>query len=180
MESFGPWLDRLVAGKAGQLVQKYFPALLVADYARQFAGLQEELDLDYQVAASSLWGLDLNLLQDEIAIFIQARLDRSREKFTGKEFDRLGKLLYLQTSDELWRDHMSQAQSLILSTQLLGHNGRGDIAAYTLTSFESYDDFRNRIIDSFLPRLAAFPSELAGDTKPPQVELFEDVIRILG
>ena len=180
MESFQPFLRRLVAEKAGRLAQKYFPELLVEDYARQFAGLREELELDYNVTASSLQGLDLNLLEDEIDILIGARLEQSKERFTGEEFGKLGKLLYLQTGDEQWRDHMSHVQSLILGTQLLGHNGRGDLAAYTLTSFESYDHFQDRIVDSFLPKLAAFPSDLAGESQPPQLELFEDVIRILG
>lgn len=183
MESFQPLLCRLVAGKAAQLAQKYFPELLVEDYACQFDGLREELELDYQVAASSLRGLDLNLLKDEIAVLIEAGLEQSRERFTDAEFERLGKLLYLQTSDELWRDHMSHAQSLILGTQLLGQNGRGDLAAYAIASFESYEHFQDRIMDSFLPRLMAFPSDLAGDSQPPKLELFlelfEEVARIL-
>ena len=180
MVSFQPFLRRLVAQKAGQLAQKHFPASLVDDYDRQFAGLSEELELDYKVAASGLQGLDLSLLEDEIAILIDARLEKSRERFTGEEFEKLGELLYLQTGDELWRDHMSHVQSLILSTQLLGHNGRGDLAAYTLASFEAYDQLQARIIDIFLPKLAAFPNGPAKETQPPQLELFEDVIKILG
>ena len=192
MVDFQPFLDRLVAGKAAQLAQKYFPGLLVEDYPRQFAGLSEELELDYKVSASSLQGLDLNLLADEIALLIAERLADSSERFTGEEFGKLGKLLYLQTGDELWRDHMVHVQSLILGSQLMGHNGRGDLAAYTLTSFEYYGQFQDRIMDSFLPRLAAFPSDSTGDSaggsaddseknpQPPQLELFEDVVRILG
>ena len=180
MESFQPFLCRLVAAKAGQLAQKHFPRLLVEDYDRQFTGLLEELDLDYNVSASSLRGLDLNLLGDEIAILIEARLNQTRERFTNEEFGKLATLLYLQSSDELWRDHMSYAQSLILCTQLCGNNGRGDLAAYTLASFESYEHFQNRIVDSFLPKLAAFPSQSTGGPQPPQLEIFEEVIRILA
>ena len=180
MESFQPFLSRLVAAKAGQLAQKYFPNSLVEDYERQFTGLSEELDLDYKVSASSLRGLDLNLLEDEMAILIEARLDQARERFTAEEFEKLATLLYLQTSDELWRDHMSYAQSLILCTQLCGSNGRGDLAAYTLTSFESYEHFQNQIVDSFLPKLAGFPSGLTGGPQPPQLEIFEEVIQILA
>jgi preprotein translocase subunit SecA len=180
MEIFQPFLHQLAAGKATQLAQRYFPKLLVDDYPLQFAGLREELELDYGVDASGLQGLDLNLLEDEIAVLIKDKLDRSRERFTGEKFEKLSKLLYLQTGDELWRDHMSHIQSLVLGTQLLGHNGSGDLAAYTLTSFESYDDFQARIKDSFLPRLAAFPSGSDGEPQPPRLELFDDVIKILG
>ena len=180
MDDFQPFLFRLVAGKSRQLAQEYFPQLLVDDYARQFARLCEELEFDYQVGAWGLRGLDLNLLGDEIAIMIQARLDQSRERFTVGEFERLGKLLYLQTSDELWKDLMSHAQSLILGTQLLGHNGKGDLAAYAIASFESYEHFQERIMDSFLPRLLAFPSELAVGPQQPKLELFEDVTEILA
>ena len=74
---------------------------------------------------------------------------------------------------------MSHVQSLILATQLCGHNGRGDLATYTLTSFESYEHLRDRIVDSFLPKLTAFPRELAGEFEPTTVELSEEVLQIL-
>ena len=183
MESFQPFRSSLVAAKAGHLVQKYFPGLLVDDYDRQFTGLSEELVLDYKVDPSELWGLDLNLIAEELALLIEGRLDQSRARFTDEEYSKLGKLLYLQTSDELWRDHMSHVQSLILATQLCGHNGRGDLAAYTLTSFESYEQLQERIVDSFLPKLTAFPGESAIETEHGTVELpvelSEEVLQIL-
>ena len=111
---------------------------------------------------------------------IEDRLDRAREGFTAEEFERLGKLLYLQTSDQLWGYHMSHAQSLILGAQLVGHNGNGDLAAYAIASFESYEDFQNRIMDAFLPKLAAFPSELAGESQTQGIKLFEEATRILA
>jgi len=114
---------------------------------------------------------------------IEGRLDQSRARFSDEEYSKLGKLLYLQTSDELWRDHMSHVQSLILATQLCGHNGRGDLAAYTLTSFESYEQLQDRIVDSFLPKLTAFPGESAIETEHGTVELpvelSEEVLQIL-
>ena len=179
MESFLPFRTRLVAAQAGHLVQKYFPGLLVDDYARQITGLSEELVLDYKVDPSELWGLDLNLLVEDLGLLIGARLDQIRARFTDEEYGKLGKLLYLQTSDELWRDHMANVQSLILATQLCGHNGRGDLAAYTLTSFESYEHFQDRIVDSFLPKLTTFPAESAGESGPRTVELSEEVLQIL-
>ena len=124
--------------------------------------------------------MDLNLLAEDLALLIEARLDQSRVRFTDEEYGKLGKLLYLQTSDELWRDHMSHVQSLILGTQLCGHNGRADLAAYTLTSFESYEHFQDRIVDSFLPKLTAFPGELAGESAPRTVEISEEVLQILA
>ena len=180
MESFQPLRSSLVAAKAAHLIHKYFPGSLVDDYARQFARLSEELVLDYKVDPSELWGLDLNLLAEDLALLIEARLDKSWARFTDEEYRKLGKLLYLQTSDELWRDHMSHVQSLILGTQLCGHNGRADLAAYTLTSFESYEHFQDRIVDSFLPRLVAFPNDLAGKSEPRTVELSEEVLQILA
>jgi preprotein translocase subunit SecA len=183
MESFEPFRSCLVVTKAEQLVQKYFSGLLVDDYARQFNGLSEELTLDYKVDISDLWGLDLNLLDEELALLISARLDRSGARFSDEEYGKLGKLLYLQTSDELWRDHMSHVQSLVLATQLCGHNGRGDLAAYTLSCFESYEHIQDRIVDSFLPKLSAFPGELSAKqesrTAELRVELSEDVNQIL-
>ena len=183
MESFQPFQSCLVTAKSKQLVQKYFPGLLVDYYARQFNGLSEELALDYKVDISELWGLDLNLLGEELALLIAARLDRSGARFSDEEYGKLGKLLYLQASDELWKDHMSHVQSLILATQLCGHNGRGDLAAYTLTCFESYEQIQDRIVDSFLPKLTAFPGEVAVEqesrTTELCVEISEDVRQIL-
>ena len=78
---------------------------------------------------------------------------------------------------------MSHVQSLMLATQLCGHNGRGDLAAYTLTCFESYEHIQDRIVESFLPKLTAFPGGLAGNqgsrTAELCVEISEDVSQIL-
>jgi preprotein translocase subunit SecA len=180
MEDFEPFLDDLMAAKAAQLSQMYFPGLLVDDYARQFADLSEEIYLDYNISASSLRGVDLNLIEDGITELLNERLDKTRERFTSREFNELSTLLYLQTSDELWKEHISYVQSLILSTQLCGAHGRGDMAAFTLTSFESYELFQTRIVDSFLPRLAGFPSPPTDGPRPPKVELFHDVMQILA
>ena len=180
MEDFGPFLDQLMAAKAAQLSEMYFPGFLVDDYSRQFADLSEEIYLDYNISASSLHGVDLNLIEDGITELLNERLDKTRERFTSREFNELSTLLYLQTSDELWKEHISYVQSLILSTQLCGAHGRGDMAAFTLTSFESYELFQTRIVDSFLPRLAGFPSPPTNGTGPPRVELFHDVMQILA
>ena len=179
MESFQPFLCRLVAAKAGQLAQRYFPGLLVDDYTRQFDGLLEELAIDYKVDASGMRGLDLNRMKYEIADLIEARLDQSRARFTGQEFEKLGKLLYLQTGDEVWRDHMAHTQSLILGAQLCGHNGRAGLAAYTLASFESYENFQDRTADLFLPRLTAFPGGSTGEPASRTVELSKEVLQLL-
>lgn len=75
---------------------------------------------------------------------------------------------------------MSHVQSLILGTQLCGHNGRGDLAAYTLTSFDSYERFQDRIVDSFLPRLTAFSGVSAGEREPKTIELAGEILQILA
>ena len=180
MENFEPFLDGLVAAKAAQLAQTYFPGLLVDDYAQQFADLGEEIYLDYNISASILHGVDLNLIEDGIAVLLNERLDKTRDRFTNSEFNELSTLLYLQTSDELWKEHISYVQNLILSTQLCGSHGRGDIAAFTLTSFESYQLFQTRIVDSFLPRLAGLPSPPGSGPQAPRVELSHDVMQILA
>ena len=154
--------------------------MLVDDYARQFADLSEEIYLDYNISASSLRGVDLNLIEDGITELLNERLDKTRERFTSREFNELSTLLYLQTSDELWKEHISYVQSLILSTQLCGAHGRGDMAAFTLTSFESYELFQTRIVDLFLPRLAGFHSPPTNGPRPPTVELSHDVMQILA
>ena len=179
MEDFQAFLDSLVATKAERLTQKYFPEMMVDDYARQFAGLSEELDLDYSASASNLRGSDVNRLEEEIVELLNERMDRTRENYPGDEFKKLGILLYLQTADEIWKDHIAYIQNLILSTQLCGDHGRGGMAAFTLTSFESYELFQTRIADSYLPKLAGFPGGPSGGPRPPQVELSQDVLRIL-
>ena len=180
MENFELFLDDLVAAKAATLSQTYFPGLLVDDYARQFADLSEEIYLDYNVSASSLHGVDLNLIEGRIAGLLNERLDKTRERFTRSEFNKLSTLMYLQTSDELWKEHISYVQNLILNTQLCGAQGRGDMAAFTLTSFESYQLFQTRIVDSFLPRLAGLPSPPASGQQAPRLELSHDVMQILA
>jgi len=180
VEDCQAFIDALVAKKAAQLSQKYFPGNQVDDYSNQFSDLSEELYLDYNVSAGTLHGIDLNLIENGIAELLNNRLDQTRERFTSSEFSKLSTLLYLQTSDELWKEQISHVQSLILSTQLCGVNGRGDMAAFTLTSFESYELFKTRVVDSFLPKVVGFPSPPIGDLQPASVELFHDVTQILA
>ena len=179
MENFQPFLDELVTTKAAQLSQKYFPELLIDDYARQFADLSEELYLDYNVSASRLYGVDLKLMAEGIGELLGERLDQTKERFTHHEFNKLSTLLYLQKSDELWKDHISYVQNLILSTQLSGAQGRGDMASFTLTSFESYEQFQTRIVDIFLPTLAEFPSPSTKGPQSREIKLSQDVMQIL-
>ena len=180
VEDCEAFIAALVAKKAAQLSQKYFPENQVDDYSNQFSDLSEELYLDYNVSAGALHGIDLNLIENGIAELLNNRIDQTRERFTSSDFSKLSTLLYLQTSDELWKEHISYVQSLILSTQLCGANGRGDMAAFTLTSFESYELFQTRVVDSFLPRLVGFPSPPTGGLQPATVELFQDVTQILA
>jgi preprotein translocase subunit SecA len=180
VEDWQAFLDGLLAKKAAQLSQKYFAENQVDDYSNQFSDLSEELYLDYNISAASLRGVDINLIEDGIAELLNERLDQTRGSFTCSEFSKLSTLLYLQTSDELWKEHISYVQSLILSTQLCGTHGRGDMAEFTLTSFESYELFQTRIVDSFLPRLAGFSNPPTGGPQPASVELFQDVTQILA
>ena len=174
---------RFAKEKANHAVEKYFSRLSFDDYGPQFSCLAKELEEDYGVDCSELWGLGLDLLSDELGRLLVDRLNLAACQLGGKRFEDLARLLLLQTGDELWHDHLRELHELMLNTQLNDYGHKAAVADYVIHSSQAWQAFQLRVSDLFLSRLLTFPLSDAGDsqTEPAAgVTLVEDAAMVLA
>ena len=156
-------------GRARRLVDQHLPPSGGYEYHGRFDMLADEVWTDYQVDCSALMGVGLDQLAAELGDLLVARLERARAAAGDRKWDRLQKLVYLQTSDDLWSVHLAHAQDL-MATAAVSHQGlKRAQAELAFDSFDAYTLFRQEVIDVFLPRLLTF--SLEGDK--PEVPALE-------
>ena len=86
-------------------------------------------------------------------------LDEVCERLGEERLDPLERELYLQTSDEHWRDHIGNMQELMLSVSFTGHGIKHATAEYTFQSYEAYQRLKRNAADDFVHKLFRFPIE---------------------
>ena len=165
---------------AARLVERHFPNLRFDDYEAQFDGLVEELWLDFEIDCDALFGTSLPSLARRIGEMLLSKLQQGREAFGDAEFSDLEKLLFLQSSDELWKDHISEVSGLLQSISLGIDGHKAAMAEYAIRSFEVYGGFTHRVADAFLAELLTFSADSAARDKAAPVAMIEDAARILA
>ena len=145
------------ADRAATMVRRHFPGLGVDDYWARFDAMADELLVDYGVDAGSLECVGLDLLAESVEALLVSRLDSLMEESGREESARLGKVLFLQTADMLWRDHLARMDDLSLNA-LFGANGHGSaVAEYAIQAFDAFSRFKQHAADAFLSRLLTTP-----------------------
>ena len=165
------------------LAEKYFAESIVDDYELQFRRLAEELEQDSGINCSNLWGLGLDQLPDELGSLLVTKLALRAAQLGRKGFSDLARLLWLQTGDELWKDHICEQQELMLNAQLSNHGHQSAVADYVIQSYSALQEFQRRVTDLFLSRLLTFPIIEPVDRIPKPavtVDLVEDTALILA
>ncbi|MCH8063931.1 MAG: hypothetical protein IH861_15670, partial [Chloroflexi bacterium] len=179
-DSFNSICQGYIRDLAHRLVGEFFPDLGVSDYEAQFGRLSEELWTDFGVDCNHLEGLSALRLADAITDVLQGRLDEVRGYIGEDRLDALERQLYLQTSDEHWRDHIGNMQELMLSVSFAWQGRKHAAAEYAYRSHEAYESLREDVDDDFLRRLFRFPVEdLARPAEPTQT-LEKEVAGILA
>ena len=168
--------------KGTRLAQKYFAESIVDDYGLQFRRLAEELEEDFGLNCSDLWGMGLDELPDELGNLLVTKLGLRASRLGRKGFADLARLLWLQTGDELWRDHICEQQEMMLNAHLSDHGHKAAVADYVIHSYRAWQEFQRRVTDLFLSRVLTFPIVEPGErrSKPAaRVDLAEDAALIL-
>ena len=165
--------------RARALVDQYLPMALIGRYADQFERLAEELWLDFGVDCGPLFGLGVDALKKALAQLMIARLEETRSEWSEREFDRVEKLLYLQTCDELWVGHLSNLQDFMLSNQLCARAHRSAVAEFMVDSVDTGRRFWAEVADAFLPRLVAFEAPPVAETHAQKEAVAEEFEHIL-
>ena len=167
---------------AARLAEKYFPGSVFDAYGIQFSRLTEELEEDFGVDCSDLRGLGLDQLPDELGRLLVAKLGLEAYRLGRPGFTDLARLLWLQTGDELWRDHICEQHETMLNAHLFNHGHKSAVADYVIQSSQAWQAFQHRVSDLFLSRLLTFPMIDPGDSLPQpaaKIELVDDAALIL-
>ena len=127
--------------------------------------------------------MGLDQLPDELGSLLVTKLALWAAQLGRKGFSDLARLLWLQTGDELWKDHICEQQELMLNAQLSNHGHQSAVADYVIQSYSALQGFQRRVTDLFLSRLLTFPIIEPVDPIPKPavtVDLVEDTALILA
>ena len=164
--------------------ERYFPRYTFDDYGLQFARVLEEMQEDYAVDCTDLRGVGLDQFGEELSNLLVDRLAHLQSQLGPLGFTELGRLLLLQTGDELWQEHIAGLQDLVLIARLFhDHGHKSAVADCAIQSDQAWDEFQERVTDLFLSRLLTWsPDEIEHLPTPPAagVKLIEDVAMILA
>ena len=177
-------LCQAIAGDVGAwLAGQHFPGNEVEHYTSRFNQMGEEAWEDYGVDCAPLLGVGLDQLSERFADGLVGQLNHTRGRTGIEGFERLAKTLWLQTGDEVWRDHLGRLQELILVAAAGSYGHKSAVSDYVIESFDKWKSFRLEADRRFLSRLLTFPvdeqsAELTEDTG--QVNLVPDAVAILS
>lgn len=178
-DSFHPTCLRFVRDRARRMVDMYLPPHQVHRYASRFEAMAEELWTDYGVDAWLTWGLGTEALKQELERLMTARLDDAMVDAPDTDFERVEKLLFLQTADELWVQHLSDLHGIMTGTALCTHGHEAAVAEFVMRCVEARRELVQDVVDAFLPRLLAFTAETDARPESADVILVENVHEIL-
>ena len=166
--------------RAHRLVTGYFPPASSWDYANRFDEMAEEVWLDYGVDCRPLWGLGIDGMAAELAGLMANRLEQARAATGEHRYDVIEKVSFLQTADELWRDHLAYLDELMIGTMLCSPGHRTAVAEYHFHCIDAYRRYEREVVDRFLPRLLRVDTaEEAATSIASEGGLVEDLHEIL-
>ena len=178
--SFHGVCEDMVMECAGRLVQRHFPSLRVADYADRFAGLVREVENDFGVDCSGLFGSALPALAGEVGALMLARLDTLRDAFGDKRLEEIEKTLFVQTSDEAWTGHLADLEGLVMGIAAELDGRAAAMSRFALRAFETYGQFKDRAVDAFIGELLTLPVNEQPVHRDGLVEIMEEAASILA
>ena len=179
MASLHEVCEAFVREYASRFVDKHFPELRVWDYESQFDDMTDELWLDFEIDCCDLEGLGLDMLPEAIGDLLLVRLESLRERLGDASATDLARLLFLQTADERWREHIADIQELTLNAPFIAPSHKAAVADSIIQGFKAYELFKQSVVDSFVPRLLNFEAENIVESESIELNQVEDLERIL-
>ena len=135
--------------------------------------------LDFEIDCRDLEGLGLDTLPEAIGGLLATRLGSLRERLGDASATDLARLLFLQTADERWREHIADIQELTLNAPLIAPSHRAAVADFIMQGFKAYELFKQGVVDSFVPRLLNFEAENVAESESIELNQVEDLECIL-
>ena len=165
---------------AQRLVDRHFPVTPLESYESRFERMAEELWQDCGIDCYDLDGIGLDRLPTEIGRLVEASLAQKQAEIGDSAFASLEKLLLLQSSDELWKEHMAELYEMMLAIPLGQYSHKAAVAEYAVRSYDAYARLKNLALDVFVSRLLTFPVQEFAEEPQVEVTLIEDVSQILA
>ena len=175
-ESLGVLRAQLMEGRARRLVAEHFDLGAPDRYDSQFDAMAEELWVDYRVDCGHLWGMGAEALHQEVRSLLLFRVERRVAETSQRSIERA---VFLQASDEVWREYIAEAQDMMLSTQISGWSHRSAVADYALQSVETYRRFMESVADAFVLRVLQLEPTTAQSPMAVEASAVEDIEAIL-
>ncbi len=113
------------------------------DIDRLIAILKEEVLIEFE--NDDFKGLEADAIADKIEKVLIHMYDQKMGVVDAKQRSDIEKLIYLQTVDNAWREHLYQMDTLKTGIGLRGYNQKDPLTEYKKESYEMFVDLINRI-----------------------------------
>jgi preprotein translocase subunit SecA len=113
------------------------------DIDRLIALLKEEVLIEFE--KSDFEGLDADAIAEKIEKVLTDMYEKKMSVVDEKQRRDIEKLIYLQTVDNLWREHLYQMDTLKTGIGLRGYNQKDPLTEYKKESYEMFVDLIKRI-----------------------------------
>ena len=130
------------------------------DLERIASHLKEELRIGLSLEEG-----DYDELKEKLIFALTSIYNKKMSQFSDETVSRLENIIYLQTVDRLWREHLYQMDILKTGIGLRGYNQRDPLIEYKKESFHLFEDFIVRT------KLESFKTLLIADIRPEHAEV---------
>ncbi len=113
------------------------------DLDRLIALLKEEVLIEFE--KSDFEGLEADAIAEKIEKVLTDMYEQKMSVVDEQQRRDIEKLIYLQTVDNLWREHLYQMDTLKTGIGLRGYNQKDPLTEYKKESYEMFVDLINRI-----------------------------------
>ncbi len=121
-----------------------------------------------------LEGLEPNDIKQKVIEILEELYEEKMKVFDSEQRKEIEKLIYLQTLDNLWRDHLYEMDTLKTGIGLRGYNQKDPLTEYKQESYRLFEDLIKRIkIESikFIHRVEFNFEEPNNQNEKPQENL---------
>jgi len=84
-------------------------------------------------------------IQDELVDILEKIYEEKMANFSKEDREEIEKLIYLQTLDKLWREHLYEMDTLKTGIGLRGYNQKDPLTEYKQESFRLFEDLIRKI-----------------------------------
>ncbi len=113
------------------------------DLDKLIAILKEEVLVEFE--EDDFKGLEADAIAEKIEKVLTHMYDQKMSVVDAKQRSDIEKLIYLQTVDNAWREHLYQMDTLKTGIGLRGYNQKDPLTEYKKESYEMFVDLINRI-----------------------------------